>query len=280
MQLTIAILAAGQGTRMRSRQPKVLHPVAGRAMIVEVLEVARKLGPARIGLVVGHGADEVCASIGELADGEYVLQREQLGTGHAVVQARPALEGHGDTVLVLFGDTPLTRSETLHTLLERHAAEGATISLLTFVPDDPTGYGRIVRDGEGRIQAIVEHRDATAEQRAIRECNGGIMAFDAGWLWRHLDDLPLSPKGEYYLTDTVAMAVAEGRLVTSLVTGDTTEVMGINDRVQLAEAGAVLFQRRREALMRAGVTMIDPGTVYVGPEVEIGADSVIYPNVW
>lgn len=279
MQLTVAILAAGQGTRMRSDLPKVLHPVAGRSLVAEVLDVARQLAPARLALVVGHGADQVRATLGELPDGVYVLQAPQLGTGHAVAQARPALDGWGDTVLVLYGDTPLMRPETLRSLLERHESKGAVVTLLTFLPDDPTGYGRIVRDEAGRIQAIVEEKVATPEQRAIRESNSGIMAFNAAWLWQNLDRIQLSAVGEYYLTDMIGLAVDQGRPVTSVVAENPAEVMGVNTRVQLAEASAVLFQRRREALMLAGVTMVDPATVYIGPEVAIGRDSTIHPNV-
>lgn len=279
MQLSVAILAAGQGTRMRSDLPKVLHPVAGRALVAEVLAVARQLAPVRLALVVGHGAEQVRAALGELPNSVYVLQEPQLGTGHAVVQARAALEGWGDTVLVLYGDTPLTRPETLKALLAQHEAGRAAVTLLTFLPDDPTGYGRIVRDEGGRIQAIVEQKVGTPEQLAIRESNSGIMAFDAVWLWQNLERLQLTAVGEYYLTDMIALAVAQGQPVASLVAEDPTEVMGVNTRVQLAEASAVLFQRRREALMLGGVTMVDPATVYVGPDVEIERDSTIYPNV-
>jgi bifunctional UDP-N-acetylglucosamine pyrophosphorylase/glucosamine-1-phosphate N-acetyltransferase len=264
---------------MRSDIPKVLHPVAGRPLVAEVLHVARQLAPARLAVVIGHGGNRVRQTIGELPDGEYVVQEPQLGTGHAVAQAKPALSGWGDTVLVLYGDTPLTRPETFRALLERHRTERATITLLTFLPDDPTGYGRIIRDETGRVRAIVEHKDATAAEREIRESNSGILVFDAEWLWLNLDQVQLSPQGEYYLTDMVALAVGQGRTVASLIVDDPTEVMGVNTRVQLAEATAVLYRRRREELMLAGVTMIDPATVYIGPEVTIGRDSVIYPNV-
>lgn len=279
MSVTIAILAAGQGTRMRSDLPKMLHPVAGRPLAAEALTVARALAPERLALVVGHGAEAVRAALGALPDGDYVYQEQQLGTGHAVATARAVLEGRGETVLVLYGDTPLTRPETLRRLMAERVETGATVALLTFLPDDPTGYGRIVRDEAGEIVAIVEHKDATPAQRAIRESNSGILAFDSRWLWPALERLTLSPQGEYYLTDLVALAVAEGRTVTGMIAEDPTEVMGVNDRVQLAAATAVIFARRREALMRAGVTMVDPATVYIGPDVEIGRDTIIYPNV-
>lgn len=277
MQLAVVILAAGQGTRMKSDIPKVLHPVAGRPMILEVLHVARALEPDELVVVVGHGADQVKSVVGDGVT--YALQPEPLGTGHAVAQAAPHLDGRTDTVLVLYGDTPLIRPATLRRLLDAHRQHGVTLTLLTFVPDDPTGYGRILRDSEGKVTGIVEHKDATEEQRRIRECNSGILAFEAPWLWDHLPRLPLSPQGEYYLTDLVAMAVAEGRPVHSLQADDPTEVMGVNDRVQLAAASAVLYARRRQALMLNGVTLVDPPTVFIGPDVHIGRDTVVEPNV-
>ncbi len=277
MKLAVIVLAAGQGTRMKSDVPKVVHPVAGRPMILEVIEVARALHPDELVVVIGHKADRVKAVVGDGVT--YALQPEPLGTGHAVAQAAPHVRTTPDTVLVLYGDTPLIRASTLRAFVDAHAQHQATVTLLTFEPDDPTGYGRIVRDEAGRIVGIVEHRDATEAQRAIRECNSGILAFQAPWLWAHLPHLPLRPKGEYYLTDLVAMAVAEGRTVHSVVAPDPREVIGVNDRVQLAAASAVLFGRRREALMRGGVTLVDPATVYVGPDVHVGRDTVIEPNV-
>ncbi|GAP62415.1 bifunctional UDP-N-acetylglucosamine pyrophosphorylase / Glucosamine-1-phosphate N-acetyltransferase [Ardenticatena maritima] len=277
MKLATIILAAGQGTRMKSRLPKVLHPVAGRAMIEEVIETARALNPAELVLVVGHGAEQVRDLVGDGV--RYALQARQLGTGHAVAQARSLLEGRADTVLVLYGDTPLIRPETLRTLLARHTEANAAVTLLTFEPPDPTGYGRIVRDANGRVVAIVEHKDATEEQRRIRECNSGILAFRADWLWARLDDVPLSPQGEYYLTDMVALAVEDALPVAAIVAEDPEEVLGVNDRVQLATATRVLLNRRREALMRAGVTLVQPETVFIGPHVRVGRDTLIEPHV-
>lgn len=276
-RLAIVVLAAGQGTRMKSDLPKVLHAVAGRPMILEVLSVARALEPDELVVVVGHEAERVKAVVGEGVT--FVSQTEQLGTGHAVAQTAPGLHDSADTVLVLYGDTPLIRAETLRHLLEAHRRENAAITLLTFVPDDPSGYGRIVRGPDGRVVGIVEHKDASEEQRKIRECNSGILVFQANWLWDHLPRLSLSPQGEYYLTDLVAMAVEEGQVVHSLQAPDPTEVLGVNDRAQLATATAVLYDRRRRTLMRSGVTLVDPATVYVGPDVQVERDTVIEPNV-
>lgn len=264
---------------MKSDLPKVLHTVAGRSMAAEVLTVGRALEPDELVMVIGHGADQVRNEIGD--EVTFALQEEQLGTGHAVAQARPYLRNEANvaTVLVLYGDTPLIRPATLQSLLARHAETKAAVTLLSFEPADPTGYGRIVRDDAGRIVGIVEHKDATDEQRKITECNSGILAFEAAWLWRRLDALSLSPQGEYYLTDLVALAVEDSRRVSGIVVGDPHEVMGVNTRVHLADATRVLFDRRRQTLMQNGVTLIDPETVYVGPDVTVGQDTRIEPNV-
>jgi bifunctional UDP-N-acetylglucosamine pyrophosphorylase / glucosamine-1-phosphate N-acetyltransferase len=275
--LDIVILAAGMGTRMKSHLPKVLHPVAGRPMILEVLATASTLQPNRCVVIVGHGAEAVQEVVGPGA--AFALQAPQLGTGHAVMQARSALrDSQADTLLVLFGDTPLIQPATLHRALAHHREHGASVTLLSFLAEDPTGYGRIVRDGAGVVQGIVEHKDASAEQRAIRESNGGIMFFEAAWLWENLAQLALSPQGEYYLTDMVAMAVAEGRRVEGMIV-DEREVMGINNRAQLAEASQILWERRRQHWLLEGVTLVDPGSVWLDAAVTIGADTVIYPNV-
>lgn len=274
--LDVVILAAGQGTRMKSALPKVLHPVAGRPMIREVLATAQALQPDHCVVVVGHQAEAVREAAGEGL--LFALQAEQLGTGHAVQQAAALLPAEGEgTVVVLFGDTPLVRAETLAGALDRQAQSGAVVTLLSFLPEDPTGYGRVLRDGDGHVIAIVEHRDASDEERAVRESNGGIMLFDRRWLWRHLAGLSLSPKGEYYLTDLVAVAVAGGARVDAIVV-DEREVMGVNDRLQLATAGGLLYARRREHWMRQGVSMPAPETVWIEAGVQIGMDSTIHPN--
>jgi bifunctional UDP-N-acetylglucosamine pyrophosphorylase / glucosamine-1-phosphate N-acetyltransferase len=275
--LDIVILAAGMGTRMKSQMPKVLHPVAGRPMIIEVVATARRLEPNRCVIVVGHGAEAVREAVG--AEATFVLQAEQLGTGHAVMQAKESLHETGaDTVLVLYGDTPVMRAETLRAAVTHHRERGVAVTILSFLPHDPTGYGRIIRDGFGAVTGIVEHKDATDTQRAIQESNSGIMVFDGPWLWANLERLGLSPQGEYYLTDMPGLAVAQGRPVEALVV-DEREVMGINHRVQLAEASQLLWARRREHWMLEGVTLVDPATVWMDAEVRIGRDTTIHQNV-
>ncbi len=275
--LDIVILAAGMGTRMKSDLPKVLHPVAGRPMILEVLATARGLNPNQCLLVIGHGAETVREVVGP--EVSFAMQAQQLGTGHAVMQAKEALQGTGaETVLVLYGDTPLIRAETLHTAIVHHRERGPMVTILSFLPDDPTGYGRIVRDEFGAVTAIVEHKEATEAQRAIRESNSGIMIFDGSWLWANLERLQLTPRGEYFLTDMIALAVSQHRPVEALVV-DERDVMGINNRVQLAEASQVLWGRRRRHWMTEGVTLVDPSAVWMDAEVRIGRDTTIHQNV-
>jgi bifunctional UDP-N-acetylglucosamine pyrophosphorylase/glucosamine-1-phosphate N-acetyltransferase len=274
MNLSIIILAAGQGTRMKSQLPKVLHPLAGCPMVKHVLDVATQLQPTRLALVVGYGAQQLRQVLGD--EILYAEQLEQLGTGHAVLQARELLAGHAGTVLVLYGDTPFITRQTLETMLLHHTENGAAVTLLTFRPDDPTGYGRILRDGTGRVVGIVEHKEATSEQREIGEVNSGILCFRDAWLWPHLEGL--QPKhGEYYLTDLVELAVAEGEWVAAKE-ADAAEVMGLDDRVKLAKAEALMRQRINEGWMLTGVTLLDPASTYIEVSVEIGQDTVIYPN--
>jgi bifunctional UDP-N-acetylglucosamine pyrophosphorylase/glucosamine-1-phosphate N-acetyltransferase len=231
------------GKRMKSDLPKVLHPVNGRPMILEVLDTARAMAPEQLVLVVGHGAEQVRELVG--SGPRYALQAEQLGTGHAVMEARKVLVGsEAITVLVLYGDTPLIHPDTLARAFRQHRGGGAVVTLLSFLPQDPTGYGRIIRDEHGAVLGIVEHRDATEEQKAIQESNSGIMFFNAPWLWENLSRLEVSPQGEYYLTDLVSLAVKQGCPVGALVV-DEQEVMGINDREQLAQASQILRQRHQ-----------------------------------
>lgn len=275
MPTAVVILAAGMGTRMKSDLPKVLHRVCGKPMAAFVVEAARELTGARPLVVVGHRADLVRQALGDTA--EFVLQEPQLGTGHAVMQAQPALMGRADTVLVLYGDTPFITAETLHAMLDHHTQEQATATILTFRPSDPLRLGRIVRDStSGHVRAVVEFKEATPEQLAIREVNSGILCFQAGWLWSHIGHLPVK-HGERYLTDLVEMAVAEGRTVSGLET-EADQAMGIDDRARLAWAEAKMRARINEQLMLAGVTMIDPATTYVEASVAIGVDTVIHPN--
>lgn len=277
MRLTIVILAAGQGTRMRSDLPKVLHPIAGRPMVQYAVDTGRALNPGVLAVVIGEGADLVRRTVGE--DVVYVTQNERLGTGHALQQAKPLVAGQGDVVLVLYGDTPLVQPETLQQMLDRHQAEGAAVTLLTFQPANAAGYGRIVRQtGTGQVLAIVEDAEATDQQRSIGEVNSGILCFDDAWLWPHLARVERRPGGEIYLTDLVAMARDEEKPVAALQVEQPLEVIGVDHRLKLAQAEAEMRRRINRALMLRGVTMIDPETTYVEAGVEIGADTVVWPN--
>jgi bifunctional UDP-N-acetylglucosamine pyrophosphorylase/glucosamine-1-phosphate N-acetyltransferase len=276
--LTTVILAAGESTRMRSRRPKALHVLGGRRLIDYPLRAARALG-ARVVLVVGRGADDVRTAVGEAPDLAYVEQKERLGTGHALLQARGACGDGAAAVLVLPGDQPLMSEATLRALVDHHRATGAAATLLTAEVEDPAGYGRVVREG-GRPVAIVEHRDATAAQRAIREIGTSTYCFDPKRLWPVLDRLtPQNEQGEYYLTDVVALLSKDGAPVEALAAPHPEECMGINDRKQLAEVAATLRRRTLERLMGEGVTILDPAATYVDDSVSVGADTLIYPGV-
>jgi bifunctional UDP-N-acetylglucosamine pyrophosphorylase/glucosamine-1-phosphate N-acetyltransferase len=278
-ELAAVVLAAGKGTRFKSKLVKVLHPVAGVPMIRYILDALAGLGAERGVLVLGQQADRVKLALASLPMSiDTCLQTEQLGTGHALLQARPLLEGSFAAVLCLYGDMPLLSSATLHRLWLHHRRSGATITLLTIGSPDSMQFGRIVRDSAGRVMAIVEEDQATPEQRDIRELNVGVYCFDAAWLWPHLSALPVSPRGEYFLTDTVAQAVAEGQIVEAVGAENLEEVMGVNTRAHLAAVEQVVRQRMRQRLMAAGVTLMDPETVYVDATVEVGPDTVIYPN--
>ena len=275
MSLDIVILAAGQGTRMRSALPKVLHPVAGKPMLGHVIDTARQLAPRKIHVVIGHGAELVRERLAA-DDIQFVLQAEQLGTGHAVAQALPQLSA--DKVLILYGDVPLTRVETLVRLLEQ--AGDNQLGLLTVNLADPTGYGRIIRNEAGVVQAIVEHKDASEAQRAIREGNTGILAVPGKRLGDWLGRLSNSnAQGEYYLTDVIAMAVADGLIVATETAQDEMEVLGANDRIQLAQLERHYQQRMARQLMAQGVTLLDPHRFDVRGEVTVGRDVTIDINV-
>ncbi len=275
--LGVAILAAGQGTRMKSDLNKVLHPVCGMPMVLWSVAQAEALGADPIVLVVGNGAEEVREVVGERA--RYAVQAERLGTGHALLQARPLLQGRTETVLSLYGDMPTLRPETVARLLALHQESRSAITMLTVRSDDPMGFGRVVRDAQGRVQAIVEEAAATPEILALTELNCGVYCFDAAWLWERLPQVtPTPPKNEYYLTDMVALAIEDGLGVEALCIEDVDEVLGINTRVHLAQAEAVLRRRVNERLMLEGITLLDPAATYIDATVRIGRDTVIYPN--
>ncbi|WP_095119697.1 bifunctional UDP-N-acetylglucosamine diphosphorylase/glucosamine-1-phosphate N-acetyltransferase GlmU [Pseudomonas sp. Irchel s3f10] len=275
MSLEIVILAAGQGTRMRSALPKVLHPIAGNSMLGHVIHSARQLDPQRIHVVIGHGADVVRERLAA-DDLNFVLQDKQLGTGHATAQAVPFITA--DTVLILYGDVPLIEVETLQRLL-KHVVPGQ-MGLLTVELDDPTGYGRIVRDADGKVAAIVEHKDASEAQRAITEGNTGILAVPANrladWMSRLSNN---NAQGEYYLTDVIEMAVSDGLVVATEQPHDPMEVQGANDRKQLSELERHYQLRAGRRLMAQGVTLRDPARFDVRGEVTVGRDVLIDINV-
>ncbi|MEJ2515457.1 MAG: bifunctional UDP-N-acetylglucosamine diphosphorylase/glucosamine-1-phosphate N-acetyltransferase GlmU [Gammaproteobacteria bacterium] len=275
MELHVIILAAGQGTRMKSARPKVLQPLAGRPLLAHVLERADGLGAHATHVVYGHGGDAVPAAFPG-APVDWVLQAEQLGTGHAVAQAMPGVPDDA-VVLVLYGDVPLIEPATLQPLVE--AAAAGQLALLSVILDTPAGYGRIVRDGDGRVHRIVEQKDASAGELEIREVNTGILAAPAGRLRHWLSGLSNdNAQGEYYLTDVVARAVAEGVPVQARAAPSVTEVLGINDRAQLAMLEAALRLHVAEDLMAGGVTLADPGRIDVRGRLSCGRDVFIDVN--
>ena len=279
MKIVAVILAAGQGTRMRSDTPKVLHPLVGRPMAWHALEAARLVTGSQAVMVVGHGAETVRQVLGEQA-ACYVVQEPQLGTGHAVLQAKPLLQGNSDLVLVTYADMPLVRAETLHQLVAAHQSHHGPMTMMTVIAPDPRGFGRIVRDAAGQVLAIVEEAQATPDQLTIRELNASLYCFSASWLWPALHRIPLSPKGEYYLTDLVGLAVADGLPVQALVAEDPSEMIGVNTRIHLAEAEAQLRRRINQQWMLQGVTMINPEATYIEPGVSIGRDTLLWPDTY
>ncbi|KAB0671207.1 bifunctional UDP-N-acetylglucosamine diphosphorylase/glucosamine-1-phosphate N-acetyltransferase GlmU [Oryzomonas sagensis] len=273
------ILAAGKGTRMKSGLVKVLHPAAGRPMIDYPVTAARTAGATPVVLVVGHQASAVQEHFRAAEDIRCVIQKEQLGTGHAVACTREALTGFDGTVLILCGDTPLLRAETLENLIGFHRAQKAAVTVLTATVNDPYGYGRIVRDDSGAVLRIVEQKDAAPEEQALREINSGIYCMDAAFLFDNIDSVGSdNAQQEFYLTDLVAVAVRRGAGCQALCCDDAEEIMGVNDRSQLAEAGRVLRRRINRELMLSGVTIIDPDQTYIDDGVAIGSDTIVHPN--
>ncbi|MFZ1753009.1 MAG: bifunctional UDP-N-acetylglucosamine diphosphorylase/glucosamine-1-phosphate N-acetyltransferase GlmU [Caldilineaceae bacterium] len=279
MTTATVVLAAGFGTRMKSQLPKVLHPLAGRPLVDWVVTTSESIGDQRPVVVVGHGKELVQNELGDRVS--YAEQAELLGTGHAVMQAEPFLRGKADQVVVLYSDMPLLQEETLRSLLalyrQQEAQGDLAITMLTITRDDPQGFGRVIRNDAGQIQAIVEEVDCTPAQREIRELNPGIYCFNGEWLWENLPKLHKSAKGEFYLTDMVEIATRQNWRVVGMQ-APPEEVYGINDRTHLAAAGKVLRQRINEQHMRAGVTIVDPASTYIDATVRIGQDTTIYPG--
>ncbi len=279
-EIAAIILAAGKGTRMKSDLVKVMHSVGERPMISWPVQAAKAVGATRIAVVIGHQAERVREFFSADDSISFALQSEQRGTGDAVAAAREALEGFQGNVLILCGDVPLLRQETLMSMLAAHDSKGATITVLTTHLKNPFGYGRIVRREGNRISRIVEEKDATPEERELAEVNSGIFCVNSGFLFEAVSGLKNdNAQEEYYLTDIVKTAAEKRLLCFAFLTEESNEVMGVNDRVQLATAGAILRARINNELMIGGVTMIDPATAYIEAGVEIGPDTVLCPNV-
>lgn len=279
MKVTAVLLAAGQGTRMKSALPKVLHPLCGKPMIWHVLEALKQAATETPVVVIGHGADEVKQYLGDSAD--CVLQEPQLGTGHAALQAESLLKHKTDLVIVTYADMPLLRGETFARLVETQRINLGPFSLITVFADDPHGFGRILRNADGTVSAIVEEYVATPEQQKIKELNVGAYCFNADWLWDALHRIPKNEKkGEYYLTDVVELAVKDDLPVQAVVHDDFNETIGINTRVHLAEAEAAMRTRINREHMLNGVSMTDPASTYIDAGVKIGKDTTIMPNTY
>ncbi|MDO5374350.1 MAG: bifunctional UDP-N-acetylglucosamine diphosphorylase/glucosamine-1-phosphate N-acetyltransferase GlmU [Corynebacterium glutamicum] len=280
----VVVLAAGAGTRMKSDLQKTLHSIGGRSLISHSLHAAAGLNPEHIVAVIGHGRDQVGPAVAQVAeelDREVLIaiQEEQNGTGHAVQCAMDQLDGFEGTIIVTNGDVPLLTDDTLSALLDAHVEVPTAVTVLTMRLDDPTGYGRIVRNEEGEVTAIVEQKDASAEVQAIDEVNSGVFAFDAAILRSALAELKSdNAQGELYLTDVLGIARGEGHPVRAHTATDARELAGVNDRVQLAEAGAELNRRTVIAAMRGGATIVDPATTWIDVEVSIGRDVIIHPG--
>jgi bifunctional UDP-N-acetylglucosamine pyrophosphorylase / glucosamine-1-phosphate N-acetyltransferase len=271
------ILAAGQGTRMKSKLYKVLHPVCGKPMVQHVVDQISSLQMKQMVAVVGHGAEKVQEQLGDHI--QYVLQEEQLGTAHAVMQAEEVLANEEGVTLVVCGDTPLIKSETMEKLIAEHESLGAKATILTAKPEDPTGYGRIIRNSEGTVERNVEHKDASEEERKVTEINTGTYCFDNKALFDALKKVNNdNVQGEYYLPDVIEILKDAGEVVAAYQTPDFNETLGVNDRVALSKAESFMKKRINERHMRNGVTLIDPEQTYISDDAEIGSDTVIYPG--
>jgi bifunctional UDP-N-acetylglucosamine pyrophosphorylase/glucosamine-1-phosphate N-acetyltransferase len=276
--LVAIVLAAGRSTRMKSDSPKVMHEICGRTMLAYVLDACRQAGIAEFYVVVGFGKEEVISAFGAEPGVHFVEQAEQKGTGHAVLMCKDALAKFTGDCVVIAGDMPMIRAETLQTLVGSHRATGAAASLATTILDDPTSYGRILRDDGGAFVGIVEHRDCTPEQLAIREVNPSYYCFDAKSLFEALDQIkPNNAKGEYYITDALAILRAAGRTVRASTKVPAQDAVGINSRADLAEVARHMQRRIQDSWMDAGVTIVDPANTWIDSDVQIGPETVIKP---
>jgi len=276
MKINTIILAAGQGTRMLSELPKVLHPVNNKPLILYSIQAARAAGSNQPVVIIGNGADTVKKTVGDGA--RFVLQAERLGTAHAVMVAETELKGQGDLVLVIAGDMPLLTEATLKQLVQRQGSNKGPLTMVTVHSNNPRGFGRVLRGMDGEIRAIVEEAQASADELKIDELNVGAYCFNSDWLWKALKKVQLSPKGEYYLTDLVGIAVTEGSRVDSIQLEDEEEALGVNNRIHLAEAERIIRRRVNEVYMLSGVSMIDPNQVYIEEGVTIGKDTLLHPG--
>lgn len=276
MNLKTLILAAGKGTRMKSNIPKIVHKVNGIPMISKIITVLEEIGSTENILILGYKKEEVLKVVGK--NSSYVLQNEQLGTGHAVIQAKDKLKDYDGDVMVVCGDTPLLKPETLKKLYNFHKDSGAVTTILTSIYENPFGYGRIVKEN-GLVKAIVEEKEANDEVKKIKEVNAGVYCFNSKELFKALNKINNNnEKGEYYLTDVIGIQVNENKKVRSFILEDSMEILGVNSKVELAQAGNILRDRKNISLMEDGVILIDPTNTYIEENVKIGKDTVIYPG--
>lgn len=275
MRFKSLILAAGKGTRMKSDLPKVIHKVNGVPMVKKIMNILEEIDVEENILILGHKRELVLETLGEV---NYVVQEEQLGTGHAIIQAKEILANYNGDVMVLCGDTPLLRAETLKAIYEHHKNSGATTTILTSIYENPFGYGRIVKEN-GKVKAIVEEKEATPEIKAIKEVNAGVYCFNSIELFKALDKIDNNnDKGEYYLTDVIGIQVKEGKSIEAYILADDVEILGVNSKVELAIADRVLRERKNRELMEDGAILIAPEATYIEDGVKIGRDTVIYPG--
>lgn len=279
METAAIILAAGAGTRMKSKKPKVAHEMIGKPLLNWVVDAAQEAGIERIATVVGHMREQVEPLVADRTD--IVVQTQQRGTGDAVLSCKDAFAEFDGSLLVLSGDCPLITASTMRALAGMREQNNAAVVVLTMQPDDPTGYGRIIRDAGGQVERIVEQKDATPEEAAVRECNSGFYCFDARVLFEALAQVGSdNAQGEFYLTDVLEICRKQGRAVLALPTADDSECLGVNSRVQLAQATKIAQRRINETHMAAGVTMLDPDQVWIGPDVRIAQDVELLPQVF
>ncbi len=280
MIIASIVLAAGLGTRMKSRKPKMMHTILGKPIVLHALSAVIEHSDLPPIIIVGHGSDTVRQLVEETYPErvQFAFQAEQLGTGHAVMIAEPLLANKSDLVLVTFADMPMLRKEAVASIIEFHQQSGNTLTMTSVVGEVPRGFGRVIRDATGKVTAIVEDADATPEQKTVREYNVSAYCFDAAWLWKNLKNIQTSPKGEYYVTDLVAMATEQNKKLDSFVLDDPTEGLGINTRVDLADCEAAMRRRVIRQWMLDGITFLDPESCTVESDVALGQDTTILPN--